>query len=954
MSFKIQFKRSLFALLFLLAFQSLKAQDDHMDSCFDSATLHIAKDNINCLYGLKNIRNDWVLTPQYNYLVENYQDLRYFKIEHNGKLGMIRKDGKYLIQPIYDEIKTIQRTGPYVQQGVFAFNDYFVLRLNKQEGLFCAQTQKLSIPFSTHHYTLDKHYLIVKDSNGLCGLADSNQIVLNPQFNILFEFNSFCLERTFVYSMEKLEPYAYDLDTNVFGLLHANGEILTKPNYSKFIKSSFTEFESFWAIKRITANKNTQIDLIDSKGKVLLSRNDPNEQVFFNYYNQLESNAYLAILPCKDSEIVVNARGEILDVGKSNSFKLLKDLEQIATSGFIYKNNGLYGLKDGFGKVIIAAAYEQLLPFVGQKNKAEYQFFIAKKGNKFGVLNRKNKTIYDFKYQEIFADKYDLYLIENKHLKIVNLGSLNEVKNTLGFGNNLAIFCKDIFDEEGHCGLVDKDYEVVLMPEYFIKKLNASTWFFSNQNKRGKVHVDQSIHIDYSDTFKEIGDFKYGYTYAITNNDKAVLIDENFRIIGDTNYRALTDIDPLHEVFWVKSQLSLPPDSAEEEDYDDLSGEFESGNWGLKNLKGDLIFDTVIDHPSVFLNGRSIVASNGMYGVISHLGQTVIPLIYDSLFYADTGLFILYRDGKFGLADWNGRALGKMEYTDCSVFLGPYAVFKKDSNLVLVDRKGQVVLDFSKKETLNHVQLDSLIVFEDVFLSSPHGYGELSGYRFENIYEVFDSIYARDTLLNQTILRVLINHFAQIVLPNFLYCNSSFLPYNEWAEIQYASVYDRNNFFIDRGEESTVINQVINLFAINKGAVSYAIEESISTSSGFSEGYTSFNYRYLNFVMMDDSLVAVQLKDLFVSNYKSKLKSIFINALKSLDDVDIDCKNPEILNQNLEKAFSITPNGIIFYINPHGDSGEGSSESGQVVEILISYKELASIAAKNGILSEFY
>ena len=62
------------------------------------AQLHIAKDNINCLYGLKNENNKWVLKPTYAYIEEAYRNSSVFQVFDGQYRGIISaEDGKVII-----------------------------------------------------------------------------------------------------------------------------------------------------------------------------------------------------------------------------------------------------------------------------------------------------------------------------------------------------------------------------------------------------------------------------------------------------------------------------------------------------------------------------------------------------------------------------------------------------------------------------------------------------------------------------------------------------------------------------------------------------------------------------------------------------------------------------------------------------------------------------------------
>ncbi len=916
------------------------------DNYFDSATLHVAKDNVNCLYGLKNMNNEWVIKPSFDYIGENYTDQRFFNIGHHSKAGIIRKDGKYFIEPIYDELHPVQDYAPYGNTlHYFAKNDYFVLSKDKYQGVFCAQTNAFTIPFCNLSFKVDKHFLIVSDSLGLKGLADSSGVILNPQFNVLYEFNQNSFKPVFVYSFLDYNDLFNDLDSNVFGLVHINGNFITQANYAKFEQSSFSD-KSFWANKRLSKIKTTQLDLINHKGDVLVSRNDPNLELSFSFETQINGNERLALVNCIDKDLIVNALGEIVAEGNKNAFQLLPHLSN--TAKFIFKSKDLYGLKNENGKIVIKEMYKKFIPFLIDKDEKKKQCFIAQKDDKFGLVDDKNKILHSFIYDDIFIYDDVLVLVKDSNVTFLYKSTLTVPKYPIRFEYGLALICKESDDENDLCGLIDRNFKIVLYPEFSIKKLNASTWFFSNETVKGRVNFDSIPNIEFLNDFSEVGTLKYGYTYAITGNGNAALITNEFKIIGDTSYAAISDLDPLHEVFWVKKYLSLP----EETEVEDYSFDFfEGNNWGLKNLKGELIFDTVIYFPNLFLNGRAIVSIGGKFGMINHYGKTIIPFNYDSLFYGDTDRVLLYNKGKYGLADWNGVVLVEPQFDDVSSFLGDYILVVKNGDWGILSKTGEYVPNLEFYLEKYKIRVDSLLEFKDTYLSNMNDFAELNYYENENLKEILDSLSLNNSILSSDELCYVMNHFGLILLPNYLYNNSFYLPYNNMPELHYSSIYIRNTDQRYWGNESSATHKSIELLSVNKKSISYSLTTTISYFSPWSEGHSRSKIQFLNYTFISDTLKQIELKELFVPNYKNTLNALFLKALKELDGADIDCKNPGKLLENLDKAFAVTKEGIVFYINPSGDYDEEYYEFDDPVEVLITYEQLKPIIKKNGILT---
>jgi hypothetical protein len=141
------------------------------------------------------------------------------------------------------------------------------------------------------------------------------------------------------------------------------------------------------------------------------------------------------------------------------------------------------------------------------------------------------------------------------------------------------------------------------------------------------------------------------------------------------------------------------------------------------------------------------------------------------------------------------------------------------------------------------------------------------------------------------------------------------------------------------------------LLSVNKKSISYSITTTFSESSPWNEGHSRSKFQFLNYTFDSDTLRQIGLKELFVPNFKNTLNALFLKALKELDGADIDCKNPSKLLENLDKAFAITKEGIVFYINPGGDYDDEYYEFDDPVLVLITFEQLKPISKKNGILA---
>lgn len=95
------------------------------------------------------------------------------------------------------------------------------------------------------------------------------------------------------------------------------------------------------------------------------------------------------------------------------------------------------------------------------------------------------------------------------------------------------------------------------------------------------------------------------------------------------------------------------------------------GKWKYIDTAGNDAFSGEFSAASGFSNGYAYVADDeGKYGYINTQGQTVIPMVYDSAFGGESGLFSVGSlvDGqmKYGLVDENNQVVVPLEYDDLS------------------------------------------------------------------------------------------------------------------------------------------------------------------------------------------------------------------------------------------------------------------------------------------------
>lgn len=133
-----------------------------------------------------------------------------------------------------------------------------------------------------------------------------------------------------------------------------------------------------------------------------------------------------------------------------------------------FEDNGLWGLKDKKGNVIIPPVYEEIFAF------SEEGIAVAQKDGKYGYLRNDGKVLIDCIYEEV----YDSFFIGNKNYGIIEI--------------------------DQKCGLINIETgEIVIPCEYEELEMLRHTGFFTAKKKGKYCLIDASnkpIIEDYSDT----------------------------------------------------------------------------------------------------------------------------------------------------------------------------------------------------------------------------------------------------------------------------------------------------------------------------------------------------------------------------------------------------------------------------------------------------------------------
>lgn len=897
----------------------------------DSVKLHIAKDNINCYYGLKDYQNEWVLKPEFDYISKSDGEPLYFILEKKGKKGLIRIDGRLYTEPQFDDIRSLVYVYEYQKESKFKFSydDYFVITQNKLLGLFCAQGSEITITPQFKSISLDEEFAIVTDTFNQFGAINSAEIIIKPRYDYLSVLGN--------------DKFVYAYRNNLKGVININNEILVKAAFDEIRLSTWRYDELIWGINGKSDKSDTvTIHSFDGKKRIQLN----NYRIDFS---QIKYSAKgLLMVQNSKNEFVFNSKGDSICTGIPGSYKLIENNSYFTrTNGkaaIVFIKDSKSGLMDEKGEVILKPLYDALIPhFQSISDDFLYECnFISIKNNKYGLISETGKTKIGFKYDLIFTYRQTLMLIRKGKLEFRSKKSFNKVEAPyLEFNNGLAFtYVEDesnpynIYNKDCNCGGVINDkYEVLLMPKYFVSEFVNGKASFSNHGELcGYIYSSGKIEYTNKESFIDIHPFGNGYAQVVSHNLKSGIIDINYNLIVDTIFDCVSSFDVTTQTAWVKHKLYYLADSGVERDYGYTEYDFLYGSWGLMNQNGKLILDTVFDCPGIIKNDKVVLSKGGRFGIMHINGSAILPFEYNSIFEIDDQLYIIQQNLKYGLANSLGRIVLDTLFEDISFFHYKIAFGLLNNRMYLISKNGR--FQYLSKELLNSSKInlyDSMLCPDSLINENFKYY-----YNFDD-FHLFDSIPAstyKTFLLNDLFVKK-----AEYLMLNDEY----YFPEYSLSDIYYATEY-QIDFYDNHGWEETDFEFEI----ISYNNLSVSLIETIVNSGWM---YTNMEHEFVNYALKGDSLKRITVESLFESDCQLQLKSAFFAALAELDDPTINCKNLDDLFESMKENFSISKEGLIFYINP--SEGNTFSSDEEPVKVLIEYQAIASIIHENSVLREF-
>lgn len=356
--------------------EAVSSVDENGNLTYNPNVLKIQKGG---KYGLVNLEGKEILSCEYDEItllpgVENA-----ILISKDGNYGIVNEEGKIIIEPQYAEI---------INFGEEANAGFIVKNTDGKYGLVDISNNKvLETKYDKIQKTHEGDYYVVTESG--------TQKVIKKDGT-----ESLSTKNEIISILKNTEGVIYKTSDNKYGVMNLSGENIIESNYDQLEEAKTGMF---------IAKRDNKYGIIDEKNETKLEFNNQsiiyNEKGDFyitedeNYNNKILNNNYETklegILTDIDDEkgYIELKQGEEY---KYYNFKFEEQKEEdIFTNNtlFVDKKDGKYGLIDKKGKTVVEYIYDEMT------RQNEFGYVAVKKDGKWGAIDRNGKVVQDPIYE---------------------------------------------------------------------------------------------------------------------------------------------------------------------------------------------------------------------------------------------------------------------------------------------------------------------------------------------------------------------------------------------------------------------------------------------------------------------------------------------------------------------------------------------------------------------------
>lgn len=471
-----------------------------------TSQLTIVKDNLGCGYGLMNTAGKWVIQPDYT-LIESFGVSYFLTLSENGR-GLISLEGKEILPPKYEWVGIINDT-------------LFSIRQKYFYGVYHLRNGEIIPPI---HFQLTYQFPFFISS----GTADSKNAIYNRNGEKItrkpFDFSTITEDKIFLYtrkekniftsilnfdgSCEQQDIDGYCLPFNEFGL----APIGDFGGYSRVDRNSgIINKEGKVIVERKYQSIqycNDKFILLDSNSTAYMDADGSNFKEWSCQFWPLESNSYTYVPEClfndytwqsrcKDKVGLFNGLGNQLAEPIYDAIEPFSNSKRTATCTYKMYQQGNCGILNLQGKETIPPQYDELEileinAHIPEDNSSHLTLLLAKKNNKFGLINELNQVLIPFDYEKFVFNGSYYFSTNNEISKVQFNDTISIAKGKVLFrldSIEVLQFTNYQFDAFAIDGAVRNN--VVIYPigvnkklTYYDKNSNQYTYLISADNKK--------------------------------------------------------------------------------------------------------------------------------------------------------------------------------------------------------------------------------------------------------------------------------------------------------------------------------------------------------------------------------------------------------------------------------------------------------------------------------------
>ena len=507
---------------------------------------------------------------RYNYELSEISNdqIQYYKLEQDGKYGVIDREGNIVVEPVYSTIDIPNPTLP-----VFIKSDdeqnFSAIDNNGNDILTGYESvEAISINNISSNIPYEKTVLKYKQG-GLYGLIDmqGNKItdnIYNSITNIDYKEGNFKVEQN-----------------GQYGVINIKGTIIIKPEYESIIADGYydeeTKYERAGFILRIKTDDGYKFGYADRKGKIIL-------------------------------EPLYNEVSRITEITGDDVF-------------LITANNGRYGVVKN-GKEVLKNDFTDIN--FDQNNN----LLILQKDSSWGVVDLEGNNIVPIDYDNIIIGGKYINAQKGEDTLIFDASGNNIDTDILSYNqvnDNYAI----VIDKDNNYNIVDNAGNKKLNENYtYIEYLNNDEFIVTIDGKTGIINGEGNSIIEVNYNAIQQIDGTNALQAVDSENNRTDIIDkdmqihegiENAYISKETNYIKLyseTDVKYYNLDGKEITYKEIAPNNS-------IYADKKDGKWGLVDANGNVVVNYEYDMVTEQNGNVAGVKKDGKWQIVDTKGQLV-------------------------------------------------------------------------------------------------------------------------------------------------------------------------------------------------------------------------------------------------------------------------------------------------------------------------------------------